>query len=1226
MSNINELSQERKEALFKATKITAETGNVEAMKVLGDFYYEGFVVEKDVAKAIENWKKAAEKDNKDALYKLSVLYYSGTEVEPDEDYALDCLKKSARLSNPDALYSLGRICEKGYFGENLLAHSAECYKVAAELGHIQAIYDLAHFYLNGKFVEVDDKKALEYFEVAAKAGVVDAQLIVEAMKNDPDFGNKARAKNHEFDEEFKKVKLSADSGDADSQCYIGKAYEVGAGTYVNFKSAKEYYLSAGEKGCGEAYFRLANMYAGRRVNQYENITEAIKYWEKAIELGYHKAGVCLAIIYMLGFKTPQDVEKGNAYLMKACEESCAEAITFAENISKATDPEELRMMLVNTINALMNNVKDEFSSEEDLKLDEEAEAERKRRKLANQIDQMFKDAEKQADREVVAEKLAEKEQKKSSKAKKESSSKNAKNTTKDVKNDTKTKEERDFDFYNRYNNYDDYNFEKAEFSYNKYSENKKQYLKKVSEAEKKAKSGDPQAECELANLYVDGLFGTANYKKAKTIYDKYVTQENVDALVGLGKIYLLGLGVDVDIKQAEELLNKAYKLGSKKSAVYLALISFKTDKNVAFNYLDEAIAENIPEAHMVLSSFYSDYVESSVKTEAYDLQKGVSILPCNWGSTRNGDIYVVNEARKEMLEAMKSGDMGALRAFVPTYEEQENVLTLLALNGDLSAFNKLGLMYLNKGVVAKGLSFLNMGANEGDSDCCYNMAFCYNYGLGVEKDKEKAKELLKKTKAVEADVLLAEIECANGNDAEEIKLLKKAIKNKVPKAIIKLSWYYEKGFGGLKKNLNTAEKLLVDGMNDQIGEVAFELYNFYNRQKIKKAEADKILERCAYEFYVGKAFYELGKIADRENRKADALNLFWQGYLYGHLDSFARYLDRKIFYHYQLCVDEGGELTDYIIPEVLDFTINRNKVEDKNAWVNAKVHSVTDCLKSMHECSDKGSKDAAYFLYLYYKNGFMVEKNAELSDKMLVHSSILGDEDATCTLAERYFKNGEFEKSRELLEEIADFSGRACYYLYLDYSYEANYNSDLAMKYLRRAAEEHRFVHAELELAKLYTYGLSKGIDKDYGKAVHWFWDVKDHLPYANENIKKEYFGHYGYALMMGKEYKNIYLAETVLKEGIKEGDPRSSVVLAMLYYADEFEKGGSRRNQVYTHAKKGFDFYKDYEAVSAVDQLTKAHAYYIMGMCLKDGLGVAKNKALAEQYLNYLDNKTKKK
>ena len=76
-------------------KASADAGNAYAMAQMGDCYYFGLGVDKNLAKAIDFYTPAADKNITSALYRLGILYYTGNGVDQDQTYAKLLMRKAS---------------------------------------------------------------------------------------------------------------------------------------------------------------------------------------------------------------------------------------------------------------------------------------------------------------------------------------------------------------------------------------------------------------------------------------------------------------------------------------------------------------------------------------------------------------------------------------------------------------------------------------------------------------------------------------------------------------------------------------------------------------------------------------------------------------------------------------------------------------------------------------------------------------------------------------------------------------------------------------------------------------------------------------------------------------------------------------------------------------------------------------------------------------------------
>lgn len=105
--------------------------------------------------------------------------------------------------------------------------------------------------------------------------------------------------------------------------------------------------------------------------------------------------------------------------------------------------------------------------------------------------------------------------------------------------------------------------------------------------------------------------------------------------------------------------------------------------------------------------------------------------------------------------------------------------------------NKLGLAAIENGQMQDGLKLLRSAASRSYAPALYNLAICYEMGLGVTIDEKMAMELYRSAAALEH-----------------------------PGALYNLGIYYGKGIGGLARDTVTATRLLrlaaVQGQEDAI--------------------------------------------------------------------------------------------------------------------------------------------------------------------------------------------------------------------------------------------------------------------------------------------------------------------------------------------------------------------------------------------------------------------------
>src|SRR5665213_1450194 len=102
---------------FAVYSQAANLGHPRAMAVLGNMYYDGQGVPKDLGQAVKWYTEAAMRGNRDAQYSLGGMYEEGEGVAKNVPKAAQLYEASARQGMPEAQFALGLSYE---FGEGVL--------------------------------------------------------------------------------------------------------------------------------------------------------------------------------------------------------------------------------------------------------------------------------------------------------------------------------------------------------------------------------------------------------------------------------------------------------------------------------------------------------------------------------------------------------------------------------------------------------------------------------------------------------------------------------------------------------------------------------------------------------------------------------------------------------------------------------------------------------------------------------------------------------------------------------------------------------------------------------------------------------------------------------------------------------------------------------------------------------------------------------------------------
>lgn len=142
---------------------------------LGEKYYEGQGVPKDIPRAVHYYEEAAKKRNSNAFHKLGLLYFLGRGVRQDYKKASKLFKKiaeqDASKGSYTSLYFLGFSYEKlsqknGTLKD--LKKAAECYQRASQGGNHDSSCALAKLYENGFGVPQDYTRAASLYRTISR--------------------------------------------------------------------------------------------------------------------------------------------------------------------------------------------------------------------------------------------------------------------------------------------------------------------------------------------------------------------------------------------------------------------------------------------------------------------------------------------------------------------------------------------------------------------------------------------------------------------------------------------------------------------------------------------------------------------------------------------------------------------------------------------------------------------------------------------------------------------------------------------------------------------------------------------------------------------------------------------------------------------------------------------------------------------------------------------------
>lgn len=150
----------------------------------------------------------------------------------DKDRAFELFKEAEYSGDDNAIYQLGYYYEHGYGIEKNMTRVLQYYVLSSEKGNTSAQVSIYRLYQDGHAREIDKEKAIHYCSLAFQSNSIEAMLYLY--------------KHYESEENYKKVleillKAADAHGNPSAQNRLGKYYEKGISTEIDYKKSFHYY-------------------------------------------------------------------------------------------------------------------------------------------------------------------------------------------------------------------------------------------------------------------------------------------------------------------------------------------------------------------------------------------------------------------------------------------------------------------------------------------------------------------------------------------------------------------------------------------------------------------------------------------------------------------------------------------------------------------------------------------------------------------------------------------------------------------------------------------------------------------------------------------------------------------------------------------------------------------------------------------------------------------------
>lgn len=276
----------------------------------------GYVLKTEVIQSLANLH------DPNAQFTLGELYYEGTRVKKDLKAAVRWYRQAANQGHADAQLRLGYMCAMGLGTLYDPAQAMLWYGKAAELGLGTACFNLGTMHYVGEGVARDLLKAAKYY---LQGGELNDSLCQRMLGI---FYRQGYGVTPNDEEAVKWDRLAVDNGDGPAKVNLGYMLLEGRGCAKDPEAAFKLFTEAAQKKITEAYFRLGEMHAcGRGVEK--DLHQAVGWYLKAAlkddDWSSYEAQYIIGFFYYKGIVLKSDDTKAAHWYLKAAENGHSQA-------------------------------------------------------------------------------------------------------------------------------------------------------------------------------------------------------------------------------------------------------------------------------------------------------------------------------------------------------------------------------------------------------------------------------------------------------------------------------------------------------------------------------------------------------------------------------------------------------------------------------------------------------------------------------------------------------------------------------------------------------------------------------------------------------------------------------------------------------------------------------------------------------------------------------------
>lgn len=172
------------EQLDQLKKLSA-ANNIDALRKLGNCYYDGIGVPRDYNKSLEAYTKASDLGDSWSMNRLGEMYRDGKGTHPDLSKSIHYFENASIQGNVLAMFNLITLINAGTISVKSLNYPViDCLKMVASLGNIDAIRKIGNIYYDGFGCVRDYTEALTWYKKSALLGDVWSKNRIAEMYRD----------------------------------------------------------------------------------------------------------------------------------------------------------------------------------------------------------------------------------------------------------------------------------------------------------------------------------------------------------------------------------------------------------------------------------------------------------------------------------------------------------------------------------------------------------------------------------------------------------------------------------------------------------------------------------------------------------------------------------------------------------------------------------------------------------------------------------------------------------------------------------------------------------------------------------------------------------------------------------------------------------------------------------------------------------------------------------